>query len=165
MAMEACRCTASWLPAELARAGGLGCTWCGLAWMRDGKQLVMNTEFAGRLAAFLRAGGEAVYLPALGQLVYIPPDKVVAVPGRAHIEDCPDCQQGIRRGALCEFCDGTGWQVWKACPRCGDTAMWRYTDDRARMHCQTCGASWGADFPGWLAQRLPAQFLAARQPA
>ena len=162
--MEACRCTASWLPAELARAGGLGCTWCGLALMLDGKQLAMTAEVAETVAPFLRAGGEAVYLPALKKVLYIPSERVVAPPGRAHIEECPDCERGIRRGAPCDFCDGTGWQVWKACPRCGDTAMWRHLDDRTRMHCQACSATWGTDYPGWLAQRLPER-LVARCPA
>jgi hypothetical protein len=40
-----------------------------------------------------------------------------------------------RRASLapCEECDGAGWHVWKACPRCGGTAVWRYLDDRTRM--------------------------------
>ncbi len=164
--MEACRCTASWMPIEQARAGGLGCTWCSLAWMRDGKQLVVSTDVAVKLAEFIRAGGEVVHLPQLKRVAYIAPDKVVAPPGRARFEDCPDCERGVSRsGRPCEYCQGTGWQVWKACPRCGDTAMWRYMDDRTRMHCQACSATWGIDYPGWLAQRLPARLLMPRQPA
>ncbi len=112
-----------------------------------------------------RAGGEAVHVPRLKRLVYINPDQVVAPPGRARIEQCPDCDRGIYCGEKCRECDGIAWQVWKACPRCGDTAMWRYLDGRTRMHCQACGATWGVDYPGWLAQRLPARLLTARQPA
>jgi len=153
------------MPIEQARAGGLACTWCGLPWKVDGKQVVIATgELAEKIAAFLTAGGEAVHLGALKRVVYIPPDQVVAAPGRAHIETCPDCHQGVSgSGKPCEYCDGTGWQVWKACPRCGDIAMWRYMDDRTRMHCQACSATWDLTYPGWLAQRLPARLLAAAQ--
>jgi len=154
------------MPVEQARAGGLACTWCGLPWKVDGKQLVIGTEeLAERIAAFLAAGGEAVYVGALKRVVYIPPDRVVAAPGRARIEDCPDCDHDVSSGGKpCRECAGTGWQVWKACPRCGDSAMWRYMDGRTRMHCQACQASWGRDYPGWLAQRLPARLLTARLP-
>jgi hypothetical protein len=93
-------------------------------------------------------------------VVYIPADQVVQPPGRAHIAECPDCLKGVSgSGKPCECCEGTGWQVWRACPWCGDTAMWRYLENRTRMHCQACSANWGPDYPGWLAQRLPERLV------
>ncbi|MHB1430527.1 MAG: hypothetical protein ACYCVZ_00190 [Streptosporangiaceae bacterium] len=74
-------------------------------------------------------------------------------PGAAKISKCPDCQ-----GAGCEDCDHTGKILWKACPRCGDTA-WDYVNgysEDAGMICRLgCGHRWTADDGEWLAQVLP----------
>ena len=75
-------------------------------------------------------------------------------PGAAKISRCPDCQ-----GLGCEDCNYTGKILWKACPRCRDTA-WDYInsyDDAQGMICRIgCGHRWPADDPEWLAQVLPA---------
>lgn len=165
MTPQQCMCNASWLPPEQAREGGLACTRCGRAWTRGGKQLVFTAEVAAKVAALLAAGGQAVLVPRLDRVVYFRPEQVVIPPGRARIEKCPDCDQGVRRGGPCDFCAGTGWQIWRACPRCGDTAMWTWSADRAGASCQACGGHWDIADPGWLAQRLPERLLTRRQPA
>ena len=51
-----------------------------------------------------------------------PSTATVAAPGRAQVKTCPDCAAGVDSdGDTCLECDGTGRQLWRACPRCGDT--------------------------------------------
>jgi hypothetical protein len=161
-----CSCEASWLPIEYTLEGSPGCTWCGGSWRLTGRMVVMNAKVAGALRSFIEAGGEVVLIPRMNKVAYINPDQVVAPPGKAHLGRCPDCTQGRdRHGDRCVGCEGTGIQVWHACPRCGDIAMWRYSDDSLiRMHCDLCRASWYADYPGWLAQRLPQRLLPQPEP-
>lgn len=75
-------------------------------------------------------------------------------PGRAIVHNCPDCS-----GAGCQYCDKTGKQLWRACPRCGDVA-WEFVNERTEadgMVCRMgCGYRWASDDPGWLLQRLAA---------
>ena len=160
MGVDPCRCTASWLPPEQARAGGIACTWCGLPVMRDGRQMVMTAEVAAQVAPFLEAGGEAVLIPALGRVVYIPPDQVVQPPGRAHIAECPDCHKGVSgaagRASTARVPAGRsgGPAPGAATPRC--SASW--TTARG-CTAEACSADWGPDYPGWLAQRLPERLV------
>lgn len=83
----------------------------------------------------------------------------VAPPGRAQIRTCPDCAAGVDSdGDVCLECDGTGRQLWRACPRCGDTAFDYINgrDDADGMRCTFgCGSDWAASDPGWAIQRLP----------
>jgi len=80
----------------------------------------------------------------------VPP---AAPPGRAIPETCADCQ-----GRGCDYCDGRGQILYRACPRCGDVA-WDFVngrDEAAGRVCRIgCGYQWTADDPGWLLQRLP----------
>lgn len=112
---------------------------------------MLNTENARDAAGLFDAGGEVVLIPWLDGkvMIFIGPSQVIAPPGPAGIGQRPDCDRGVYHGAPCEECDGAGWHVWKACPRCGGTAVWRYLDDRTRMRCRACGASWSLDYPGW----------------
>jgi hypothetical protein len=76
-----------------------------------------------------------------------------APPGRAIPETCADCQ-----GRGCDYCDGRGRILYRACPRCGDVAwdLVNGRDEAAGMACRIgCGYRWAADDPGWLLQRLP----------
>ena len=83
----------------------------------------------------------------------------VTPPGRAQIGTCPDCAAGFdSAGDTCVECDGTGRQLWRACPRCGDTAFDYINgrDDADGMRCTFgCGSDWAASDPGWAIQRLP----------
>jgi hypothetical protein len=81
-------------------------------------------------------------------------------PGLARILTCPDCAGGADAdGEQCRDCEGTGYQIWRACPQCGDPAF-DYVNGRneaAGMHCRlSCGLRWNAQHPGWLIQRAPA---------
>jgi hypothetical protein len=149
-----CSCSASWLPAEQVRAGGLRCGRCHGDWIVNGRQLTLTDEVAAQVAEFMIAGGEVVLVQVLQQAVYIDPADVVVVPGRARIDQCW-CGDGLDQGEPCLDCGGKGRLLYRACPQCGDTAMWQYVSGRAKMHCQGCEASWSADHPGWLAQQLP----------
>lgn len=80
---------------------------------------------------------------------------VLAPPGKAQIDNCPECK-GVP-GLPCRDCGGTGKHLWRACPLCGNIG-WDYLPgtNRQRMACRIgCGFEWGTDHPGWLAQRLP----------
>lgn len=80
-------------------------------------------------------------------------------PGRARVRTCPDCTAGIDPdGGPCQECDGTGRQLWRACPCCGDTAFEYINghDETDGMRCTLgCGSGWAADDPGWAIQVLP----------
>lgn len=85
--------------------------------------------------------------------------QVVEPPGRAVLERCPDCVNGIAGGERCTSCEGTGIQVMRACPVCGDVAFDYVNgcDQDAGMVCRLgCGHRWTADDPAWQAQRVPA---------
>jgi hypothetical protein len=80
-------------------------------------------------------------------------------PGKARITACPDGNAGVDSdGDSCLECDGTGVQIWRACPWCGDMAF-EYLNghnEAAGMRCAIgCGNEWAADDPGCLAQHLP----------
>lgn len=82
--------------------------------------------------------------------------ETLAPPGRARIMRCEECEgRGhYRSGARCFGCDGTGWALWHACPRCGDLGYDKHSD--WTYECRLgCGYTWTEDDPGWQAQRLP----------
>jgi hypothetical protein len=88
-----------------------------------------------------------------------PSTATVTPPGRARVESCPDCTAGVDAdGDTCRECDGTRKQLWRACPRCGDTAF-EYINGHGEtdgMRCALgCGSEWAADDPSWTIQRLP----------
>jgi len=90
----------------------------------------------------------------------------IAPPGRAKITRCGTCEgRGrFRSGDECYDCEGTAWQLWKACPQCGDIGWDRLADGTYACRI-SCGFTWGEDHPGWQAQRLPDQVAAAaREP-
>ena len=78
-------------------------------------------------------------------------------PGLASIEACADRTNGIDPdGDSCVSCNGSGSQIWRACPRCGDIAFEYINghDENAGMRCRLgCGHLWTAVDPGWLAQQ------------
>ena len=162
---EMCSCNFSLMVTDEAKVGGITCTRCGKPWTRNGKRYVIDEPAAAKVRAFLERGGQIALVPILDRVAFTDPDAVIPAPGKAIIERCPDCSDGIGYGGKpCEFCGGTGRQLWRACPRCGDTAMWTWANDRKSAHCSACSASWQADHPGWIAQRLPDRYL-TRRPA
>lgn len=81
----------------------------------------------------------------------------IAPPGRARITRCGTCRSTGRLGEYeCYDCEGTGWELWRACPRCGDIGYDRLADGAYACRI-SCGYTWGEDHPGWQAQRLPDQ--------
>jgi len=71
------------------------------------------------------------------------------------MEVCPDCTGGVDPdGDRCVSCNGTGCQIWRACPQCGDLAFDYINghDETAGMRC-SLGYHWTANNPGWLAQQ------------
>jgi hypothetical protein len=79
----------------------------------------------------------------------------IAPPGRARITRCGTCGNTGRLGSgECYDCEGTGWQLWRACPRCGDIGWDRLAPGSYACRI-SCGSTWGEDDPGWQAQRLP----------
>jgi hypothetical protein len=90
----------------------------------------------------------------------------IAPPGRARITRCGTCEgRGrFRSGDECYDCEGTTWQLWKACPRCGDIGWDRLADGQYACRI-SCGYRWGEDDPGWLAQRLPGRLGAESSPS
>jgi hypothetical protein len=77
-----------------------------------------------------------------------------APPGKATIMRCGSCTGGQSGGRRCSECGGTGRQLWKACPRCGDIGYDRIGP--GRYACRLgCGHAWTEDDPGWQAQRMP----------
>ncbi len=166
MMAEMCSCDFSLMVTAQATVGEITCTRCGKPWTRGGKRYVIDAAAAVKVRAFLERGGQIALVPILDLVAFTDPDAVIAAPGKAIIERCPDCADGADGagygGQPCGFCAGTGRQLWKACPRCGDTAMWTWAADRKSAHCSACSASWQADHPGWIAQRLPDRYLARR---
>jgi hypothetical protein len=84
--------------------------------------------------------------------------KALGPPGRAKITHCGGCDgrgyYGIDR-TKCPDCDGTGNQIWRACPRCGDIAWDKLSD--GTYHCRiSCGHTWTEDDPLWQIQVFPA---------
>jgi hypothetical protein len=81
-------------------------------------------------------------------------------PGRARVTRCGGCNARgwYGQGYKCSDCEGTGWQLWKACPRCGDIGYDRVGDGQYACRI-SCGYRWGEDDPGWQAQRLPDRLL------
>ena len=83
-----------------------------------------------------------------------PEPRYVTAPGTALITRCPECE-----GGPCQWCDGTGYCVWKACPNCGDTREWEYfkgdTPGVLDIICWACRVSWSKDDPRWVIQVLP----------
>ena len=54
----------------------------------------------------------------------------VLAPGRAVVAPCSTCKRSGRLdGYPCYDCEGTGWMVWKACPKCGDQGF-RFVNGR-----------------------------------
>jgi len=79
--------------------------------------------------------------------------ELLTPPGMAMIMDCPDCD-----GAGCSDCKGTGKELWRGCPECGDVG-WDFVagdqTERSGMICRLgCGARWSADDPRWVIQHL-----------
>lgn len=78
---------------------------------------------------------------------------VIAPPGKAHVEQCPDCRHHINPD--CPECEGTGLVIYRACPRCGDLG-WVYRNgrsDQRGMICRLgCGYTWSAIDPAWRIQ-------------
>ena len=80
-----------------------------------------------------------------------------APPGRAIIMRCGECGATgqYSGGGPCLGCQGTGKQLWRACPACGDIGYDRLADGTYACRI-SCGYRWTEDHPGWQAQRLPA---------
>lgn len=80
----------------------------------------------------------------------------LAPPGLARITRCGECEgRGhYRSGWQCAGCKGTGWELWKACPQCGDIGWDRLSDGTYACRI-SCGYTWTDDHPGWQVQRLP----------
>jgi hypothetical protein len=77
-------------------------------------------------------------------------------PGRAQIMRCDGCG-GRRRdgqGSECPDCEGTGRQVWRACPRCGDIGYDQVGDGQYACRI-SCGYRWDETDPRWQIQHLP----------
>lgn len=93
-----------------------------------------------------------------GRSMTTPSTAPSAPPGRARIRTCPDCAAGVDQdGETCLECDGTGRQLWRACPSCGDTAFEYINghDETGGMRCTlSCGSDWAANDPGWASQRI-----------
>jgi hypothetical protein len=89
----------------------------------------------------------------------------IGPPGRARITRCGGCsgRGWYGRGYECPDCEGTGWQLWKACPRCGDIGWDRVGDGQYACRI-SCGYRWGEDDPAWQAQRLPDELLSDQAP-
>jgi hypothetical protein len=84
----------------------------------------------------------------------------IAPPGRARVTRCGECsgRGHYNSGSECSGCEGTGWELWQACPRCGDIGFDRV--GAGQYACRiSCGYQWGEDDPGWRAQRLPDHLL------
>src|SRR5512135_2977261 len=79
----------------------------------------------------------------------------IAPPGQATITRCGTCGSTGRLGAHeCYSCGGTRWQLWRACPACGDIGYDRV--GAGEYACRiSCDYRWTEDHPGWQAQRLP----------
>jgi hypothetical protein len=84
----------------------------------------------------------------------------IAPPGRARVTRCGECsgRGHYNSGSECSGCEGTGWELWQACPRCGDIGFDRV--GVGQYACRiSCGYQWGEDDPGWRAQRVPDHLL------
>lgn len=85
-------------------------------------------------------------------------------PGRGVVEPCRPCEGTGEEGkGRCLDCGGSGYLVWRACPRCGSLHDWEYRNgasETSGMVCRACGASWDMDQPEWVIQVLPDEFLA-----
>ena len=77
--------------------------------------------------------------------------------GLAQIETCPDRSNGTDAdGDPCDSCYSNGFQIWRACPRCGDLAFDYINghDEADGMRCRlACGYQWTSADPGWQIQR------------
>lgn len=86
----------------------------------------------------------------------------LTAPGNALVKPCDACDHTGRDGlGKCFDCSGTGYALWHACPRCA-SLDWAYVNGRTEaggMACRSCGASWAADYPGWVVQVLPDSYV------
>jgi hypothetical protein len=155
--MSGCTCDASY-PAAV-RPGPVVCKFCAGPWLAGGRQVELSPAQASKLDAVLADGGLLAWVGVLHRIVCVPAAEVVAIPGKGRVARCYECDGGDDCGEPCLECDGTGYLVARACPRCGDAGMWQYIDGRAAMSCRRCSATWTAADPGWLAQRIPARLL------
>ena len=79
--------------------------------------------------------------------------------GKAKPARCADCSGTGRCRCKCQStdccgCGGIGYQLWLACPNCGDIGYDGLGNGRYACRI-SCGFTWTEDHPGWQIQRLP----------
>ena len=130
---DLCSCAMTLLGADQARPCWLNCGVCGGAWFSPARSpYKLDAESATRIREFIAAGGLVAGVWNLGQVVFVPPEVVVAPPGKAHLDRCPDCNYAATKGRPCD-CEGT---------------------------CRLCGARWDQWHPEWNAERILARIAA-----